>query len=431
MVQATEYPQRITLLTLGSRGDVQPYVALGKGLQSTGHLVRIATYETFRPFVTEHGLGFFSIRGNPKAILESKEGQAWIASGERPLRFIRQIIDAGRATFDDTMDDCLRAAAEADVVLYHPLAAFAAYSMDETLGIPVIPAYLQHIHPTGAYPFTGVPPRPQFGPFYNWLSYPVAAYSYWHHGRSMINGWRKKAKLPPVTLLGPMQKMAKSNVPFLYGFSQHVVPPAPSWRDEVHLTGYWFLERDPDWQPSNELAAFLQDGPAPVYIGFGSLIHNDMERILNVTLEALHQTGKRGLLLTGWGGMDNHDLPDTVFKTQAVPHDWLFPQVAAVVHHGGAGTASAGFRAGVPTIMIPFYADQPFWAWRAEVLGVGPASVPYQKLSVERLATAIQRATSDTHIRERARTLGKAIREEDGVAQAVSVVNRYLDFIKA
>ena len=145
-----------------------------------------------------------------------------------------------------------------------------------------------------------------------------------------------------------------------------------------------------------------------------------------MVLHALARVKQRGILQTGWGGLSNADLPDDVFAVDSIPHDWLFPQMAAVVHHGGSGTTAAGLRAGMPTVIIPFFADQPFWGARVFELGAGPAPIPKKRLTLERLADAIRAATSDEVIRGRASALGERIRAEDGVRQAVEVLQHYL-----
>jgi UDP:flavonoid glycosyltransferase YjiC (YdhE family) len=172
---------------------------------------------------------------------------------------------------------------------------------------------------------------------------------------------------------------------------------------------------------------FLQSGPPPVYIGFGSMAGRDPERRAEIALEALKRSGQRGVLLTGWGGLQPRDLPDDVYAVDSVPHDWLFPQMAAVVHHGGAGTTAAGLRAGTPTVIVPFFGDQPFWGRRVAELGVGPAPIPQKQLSVERLAAAIRTAAGDPAMRARAQELGRRIRQEDGVARAVEVFHAEME----
>jgi sterol 3beta-glucosyltransferase len=220
--------------------------------------------------------------------------------------------------------------------------------------------------------------------------------------------------------------MQAGHLPLLYCYSPSIVPAASDWNNCNHVTGCWFLDREAEWQPPCELVDFLQAGPAPVYVGFGSMYSANPEVVTGMVLQALARAKQRGILQTSWGGLSNADLPDDVFAVDSIPHDWLFPQMAAVVHHGGSGTTAAGLRAGMPTVIIPFFADQPFWGARVFELGAGPAPIPKKRLTLERLADAIRAATCDEVIRARASALGERIRVEDGVTEAVEVLQRYL-----
>jgi sterol 3beta-glucosyltransferase len=220
--------------------------------------------------------------------------------------------------------------------------------------------------------------------------------------------------------------MHAGHLPLLYCYSPSIVPAASDWNNCNHVTGCWFLDREAEWQPPCELVDFLQAGPAPVYVGFGSMHSSNPQEVTEMVLQALARAKQRGILQTGRGGLSNADLPDDVFAVNSIPHDWLFPQMAAVVHHGGSGTTAAGLRAGMPTVIIPFFADQPFWGARVFELGAGPAPIPKKRLTLERLADAIRAATCDEVIRGRASALGERIRAEDGVTQAVEVLQRYL-----
>jgi UDP:flavonoid glycosyltransferase YjiC (YdhE family) len=205
-----------------------------------------------------------------------------------------------------------------------------------------------------------------------------------------------------------------------------VFPRPPHWPPWYHLTGYWLLDQSADWQPPAQLAEFLEAGPPPVSIGFGSMPMVDQERLTTIAVEALRQTGQRGLLLAGWGGLGRGDLPDDVLRVDDVPHDWLFPRVAAAVHHGGAGTTAASLSAGVPTVTVPFITDQTYWGTRVAELGVGPPPIRPEHLTTARLTAAIRQVTTDQAMRERAANLGKQLKQEDGVACAVEIIEHYL-----
>jgi sterol 3beta-glucosyltransferase len=208
------------------------------------------------------------------------------------------------------------------------------------------------------------------------------------------------------------------------GYSPSVIPTPPHWDSHVHVTGYWFLDPPADWAPPPALMAFLQAGPPPIYVGFGSMSNRNPGATAALVLEALARTRQRAVVLSGWSGLRTTDLPGSVFMLDSIPFSWLFPRVAAVVHHGGAGTTAAGLRAGVPSIVIPFFGDQPYWGQRVAELGVGPEPIPRRNLTVERLAGAIQRAVTDQTMRQRAADLGARIQAEDGVARAVSIVQQ-------
>jgi UDP:flavonoid glycosyltransferase YjiC (YdhE family) len=212
----------------------------------------------------------------------------------------------------------------------------------------------------------------------------------------------------------------------LYGYSPHLVPKPPDWGDNHHVTGFWFFGATPGWAPPPGLEDFLAAGPPPVYVGFGSMHNRDAAAVTALVHEALGRAGQRGVLYTGWGGLREVPRSDRVFAVGAVPHDWLFPRVAAAVHHGGAGTVAASLRAGVPSVLVPFMADQPFWARRVFALGAAPPPVPRKRLTAERLTAAIHAAVTDPAIRRNAADLGGKVRAEDGVDRAVEMFERYV-----
>jgi len=418
---------RITMLALGTRGDVQPYIALGQGLQAAGHKVRLAALDIFEEFVSNQGLEFVSLGGISKEFSQRSNDEAsrnTIAFHGLlgRIRFWRILGSSLERLMADSWDCCQGA----EAIIYSRL-ALPAYHIAEKLGVPCYAAYMNPLSPTRAFPSPLFTSASSLGGTYNWLTHVLEEQFRWQFARQKINQWRQESlNLLPVPLTGFYRQQQKQQMPILCCYSPVVVPKPSDWSDWVHVTGYWFLDRSPDWQPTADLVNFLAAGPPPVYIGFGSMRSNNPEALTKLVLAALDQTGQRGLLFTGKGTMSNANLPANVFKIESVPHDWLFPQMAAVVHHGGAGTTSAALRAGVPSIVIPFIADQPFWGQCVADLGAGLPPILQKDLTAERLAAAIRIATSDEAMKARAVAVGEKIRAEDGVARAVEVFHRYL-----
>jgi len=209
------------------------------------------------------------------------------------------------------------------------------------------------------------------------------------------------------------------------GYSPSIVPTPPDWPDNVFVPGYWFLEESEDWSPPKDLVAFLEEKPTPISIGFGSMPEKDAVRMTHLIVEAVRLSGQRCVLLSGWAGLGQEQLPDTVYRVESIPHTWLFQRVAAVVHHGGAGTTASGLRAGKPLIITPYTTDQFFWASRISALGVGPRSVPYHSLTADVLAAMIRQVVTDQEMRRKAAAIGQCIQAEEGVGNALEVIERY------
>lgn len=410
----------ITLIALGSRGDVQPYVALGLGLRRAGHTVRLASHDTFHALVTGAGLEFAPMRGNVQEVVNSPEMRAALASGN--MLAINRV--SARATQQGALlwaEDGLIAARDADLLMAGMGGMNVAQALSEKLRVPLVEAHVVPFHPTRAFPGAIFPPgTARLGGWANRLSHVLTRQVMWQMFRAADTRARREVLgLSPAPLLGPRPLRP---LPTLHGISPAVLPRPADWDAAQHLTGYWFLPQEA-WTPPPALEAFLNSGPPPVSIGFGSMTTPDPQATTRAVVAALARSGQRAVLLSGWGGLSAADVPDTVFVTDSVPHDWLFPRVAAAVHHGGAGTTAAGLAAGVPNVVVPFFGDQPFWGDRVQRLGVGPAPVPRRALNERTLADALTRAVTDAGMRDRAAALGARIRAEDGVARAAEVVS--------
>lgn len=414
---------KVLITTFGTRGDIQPFIALGKGLKAAGYDVAICTPEGFRGFVEEHGLHYLFMDNELLKLTQDALGDITAREG---MSIVKQMAPAIRRS----MDDEWRAAQtfQPDLILYHPK-CMGSYHIAEKLNIPVVMSIpLPFYTPTSEFPVPFMA-NVRLGGWFNRLSYSliIGPASAMYGGT--VNDFRTKTLgLAPISRSkNLLVRSDNTSVPVLYPYSQHVLPVPKDFPPHVHVTGYWFLDQSTDWQPPADLVRFLDAGSLPVYIGFGSVGGRNAEKRTQVVIEALNKSGQRGVLASGWSGFKASSLPPNIILLDSVPHDWLFPRVAAVVHHGGAGTTAAGLRAGKPTIICPFIADQPFWGQRVFELGVGTKPIPQKKLTADNLAEGICAALTDSEMRQRAENLGGRIRGEDGVGNAVEIINRNLD----
>lgn len=419
----------VFIVTFGGLGDVLPYVALGKGLRARGHNVTLCTNSSFESFVTDHGLSYAYMNDGFTKLAKSAAGRdafenmtnLWGAI-KTVIKLAKQLGPLQRATLNDAWDAA--STAKPDLIIFYPKAGWAIHFADK-LDIPAIAAPLfPQLVPTAEFPSLGFPDW-KLGHSYNKLTYKIVQKLSNLIGGKFINEWRAANDLPPrlggIDLLHPS---VGEPLPILHGYSPHIAPVPGDWPDRAVATGYWFLDQQDAWQAPSELEAFLDAGDAPVYVGFGSMAGRNPKRVTQIVIAALCEAKVRGIIATGWGGLNADELPNSILKIESAPHDWLFPRMAAVVHHGGAGTTAAGLRAGCPTVICPFFADQPFWGRRVHELGVGSEPIPQKKMTVGKLAAAIREVTLSPTLRKNAETLGEKIRQEDGVANAIAIVER-------
>lgn len=406
---------KIRLLAFGTRGDVQPYLALALGLKRAGYDVSMATTSDFRDFVESYDMPVVTSKIN---IREFMTQSASAEGAERPSRM---------EVFRQFLDDAPNVIEGVVFIIYSPGSSMAAPHIAEKLGIPSMLGLLQpYLHATSEFPVIGLPRLP-LGRWYNRLTYSVFRTLLWLPMKKVINEWRVNTLGLEPAKSNVISGLVKDDVPTLYGWSPSVLNKPHDWKAHLHVTGYWFLDAQNDYQPPQNLVDFIGSGTAPVYVGFGSMSNKNAEQDAEIILSALRQAGVRGIISSGWHGLKTSDVGDDVFVIDGAPHDWLFPKMSAVIHHGGAGTTANGLKAGVPSIIVPTRGDQPFWARRVEVLGVGLFPCLRRKLNVDDLADAIKQVVSDSPTQENAKSLSQQIQREDGVGSAVNIIGRYIN----
>lgn len=416
---------RLTIFAAGSRGDIQPCAVLGRGLQRAGFEVLLAAPENFAGFAEEQGLCFHPLHGDIQEIMAGETGRRFMERGSgsllQSIRSMRAMLGpVALRMAEDLFEACKHTDALVSLAVFAPLAK----TISEVRQIPLILVEPTPLFPTGAFPAPGWPVQKNLGGLLNRFSGVAMLRVLWEWYRPFVNEFRQGLGLRPYAASSFRQVL--SSTPLLGAYSERVVPRPHDWPGNIQLTGYWFPDSEADWQPGEALAAFLGSGDAPVYIGFGSMAGRHPEQMADTVLKALEMTGRRGVLLTGWGGLRAASIPDSAFVLDAAPHPWLFPRMAAVVHHGGAGTTAEGLRAGIPSVILPFSFDQAFWGKRVHELGVGPEPVPQKNLAAGELARAIQQAVTQPEMNRRARQLGESLRAEDGVGRAVRAIQQIL-----
>ncbi|MCE1252115.1 MAG: glycosyltransferase [Anaerolineae bacterium] len=425
-------PKRITILAIGTRGDVQPAIAFGKALQARGHHVRLLASENFAPWIKSHGLEAAPSRVNIQEFMESEHGRIWVDHGLEPKTQMEQIKYLVETYGWQILQDSWEAARDAEIIISSFTSDIYGAAIAEKLDIPQVSmplqpslvasrcGWLSHVNPLPA----------SNSPVNYWFDRLLLEPVPWQLYGEKTNLFRQKVlDLPTCT---PAQYInARKRILVLHAYSPLVVPHPVDWPAGYHTTGYWFLKEDKPWQPPAALQDFLHAGPPPLYIGFGSMTGNSGQALTDMVQNMLRLTGQRAVLHTGWAGL--HAPVDAagsnLYLLESAPHAWLFPRVSAVIHHGGSGTTAAGLLAGRPTLIIPYMADQPFWGERITRLGLGPKYIPRPGLTLTNLTAAVRLMSEGPAAGEmaaRAALLAEKLQAEDGLKKAVELLEASL-----
>ncbi|MCM2294171.1 glycosyltransferase [Allorhizobium sp. BGMRC 0089] len=413
---------QIVIFTIGTEGDVRPLVSLGCGLKQAGHQVRIASDPGCAGLIEQAGLEFAPLSGD--FIGWMRADQALQKQGLAVFSMVRAFQQRLRDLAQTWPEQGRRAAEGADLLIGNGMVFLLAEALAETLGLPVVETQVVPTLPSHNPPLMPMPTW-MYGlpPAANYLLGHMVRRMVWHVFRPAYNDVvRPTLGLAPYSRRGP--NSATSPHLKLFGYSPTLVEPGRNWPKTVHVTGPWTLEEAESWQPPVRLQRFLEAGPPPVYVGFGSMFNHDAEAFTATVIKAVRQAGKRLVLARGWGGLaaDFAD-DDQVIAIERAPHDWLFPRMALAVHHGGAGTTIAACRAAIPSVVLPVFGDQLFWALRLQKLGVAPSPIARETLTSDMLSAAIRMADS-LPMRQRAEQLGKTLNAERGVETAIAILER-------
>jgi sterol 3beta-glucosyltransferase len=409
---------RITILTYGSRGDVQPFLPLSIRLMEEGHSVTLAAPFRFKSLVEEQKINFVPLAGDPEDLSRRLNN-----AGQNFVKLLKEMMHHTTQVGMDVWYQSKEVCKDADVILHTFLHAVGAHTLAREYNIPDI-----HIQtfpmftPTGDYPNVTWPDWKLR--ILNRLTHNIAAQITWWTSQIGFEHIRRQVGLPRQKLYWPFQHDPRyPRTPILCAWSPTVLPASSDWSANVHVTGYYFFPFHQSYRPPPELVSFLQKGKPPICITFGSMVNRDKERIDRIICESLKQTENRGIILSGWSGLESESSNDLLYL-EGAPHDWLFARCKMVIHHGGAGTTAAGLRAGIPNIVIPFMGDQLFWGRRVYAIGAGPKPISVKKLSVKDLTHVITQAET-TSIHEHAQIIGERLRNEDGVGVAVKWIEKY------
>lgn len=411
---------KITILTYGSRGDVQPFIPLSLGLMAQGHLVKLVAPARFQNLVEEYSIPFVPIAGDPGELSRHLND-----SGANILKMIRGLLGHAVEIGADVLRQAEAACEDADLIVHTFMHAVGAHTLAREKNIPDVHVQLFPMFtPTGDYPNVSL------------AHSKLKSWNLWTHKLShRIAFWtskfgyeqvRRQAGLPKRKLYSPFDDHTlRPRTLVLCAWSPIVIPPSSDWTSNIHVTGYFFSDFDDAYQPSDVLKSFLEAGEPPICVSFGSMLNRDAEKIDRIVCESLTKTNHRAIILSGWSTLKSLSSGEIMYL-DSVPHQWLFPRCKAVIHHGGAGTTSAGLRAGIPNIVIPFAADQPFWGNRVYAIGAGPKPIAVKKLSVENLIQAIIESEHQTVFKQ-SRFIAQNLRREDGVAASVALIEKYYD----
>ena len=412
---------RVTILTLGTRGDVQPYVALAKELINNGHETHICTGKTFKKFIEGNGVSFREAAADLMAILESEEGRKVFKGGRyniiKMLKFAKEVINQA---YKKSLEDFLEASRDADLIIYHPK-ALGAVDIADYLNIPCISMPpVPIMYPITEFPNLAMFPNKNLGAFLNKLTYkPISLAE--SSNIEDINEFRSKSlKLPKRKSGALMFQRSGKNIPIIYPVSPFLFKEVTSWKDRVYIPGFFYL--DVEETLDENIQKFLEAGEKPIVISFSSMPLKNPIVFKDNLMKALKETNNRAVVLTGISGM-TFDEEENILGIDKAPHRLIFKEAKGIIHHGGVGTMSEALLSGVPQLIIPFSVDQPFWAQLLYSKGYAIKPLREKNLQITDLVKALKEMENEKYINN-AKDIKKIIEAEKGIQNAVKYIEK-------
>ncbi len=409
---------KITMMTIGSTGDVRPYMLLGRALKGRGHDVTVAAFAPFEEMITSAGLIFFPISGDVVDLMEhlmkpGAVGMSYLKEAETAISKVAPLL----------LKDLMKAGEGAEAMICNFFGS-TFYSVAEKYGIPCVQTHFFPMDPNADMPISSAP-FPHLGRWWNRLSYRIGYLLISVLERRYLTEWRRENGVSLRKMHSkPDYACNGHRIPAIYATSPLLMPRPAQWDEHIYMSGFWWDETPIDFTPDQELLDFISAGEKPIYVGFGSMVSGDMQETFRTVRQAVEKAGLRAILATGWAKEEQPQNTENVHYATYVPHDWLFPMVSAAVHHGGAGTTASSLRAGLPTLVVPFGGDQPFWGERVHAAGCGPQPIMRDSMTADELALRLRDLVDNPAYAEKAANMGRAMRAEHGLERAVDIIEQ-------
>ncbi len=428
--------KKITILTIGTRGDIHPFVALGNGLREAGFEVKMATHEEFKPLVNSYGLDFAPVIGSVASSLRTDRIKESIDKGGKNREFFNSIIQEATHHFEEALLNFKDACEGAEIIITSPFSLHIANYLTDHFKVPLIFCSVNPAGPTTE--FHHVLSDPPKGPkaarsAYNKTTHKIFTEIVWRYIKAELkptwnNVMPNKLKFPT---LDPLAAAFKKKLPLiLYAYSPAVLPKPKDWSILQHVTGYWWLPTDEEYVPPSPLKEFVESGEKQLYIGFGSMTNPKDNMLATIFMPAVKALGQKAVVLDDGSDLSEFKDDKDIFLIKRADFNWLFPRMKAVVHHGGVGTTGIGLRTGTPTLTVTFIPDQRFWGWRLSEMGAMPKPIPRKGITYEIFHDKLKELINNPSYKNITEELSFQINKENGVKNAVELVQQYLVIIK-